>query len=149
MLTFTEPFVPTEGSADSVRFAPPLPAAQAPAAKPPRDDGALAEVLRHPAVWRRGHAAAATIDAQPTGLADLDALLPGGGWPRGALSEILIEHDGIGECSLLLPALAALTRARRRIALVAPPYVPYAPALAAAGVDLDQRETTPYKKNEK
>jgi hypothetical protein len=104
----------------------------------PRDEAALADVLRHPGIWRRGTKPATTGNAQPTGLAELDALLPGGGWPRGALSEILIEQDGIGECSLLLPALAALTQARRRVALVAPPYVPYAPALAAAGIDLAQ-----------
>lgn len=104
----------------------------------PRDAAGLSEVLRHPGIWRRGTTTAATIDAQPTGLAELDALLPGGGWPRGALSEILIEHDGLGECSLVLPALVALTRARQRVALIAPPYIPYAPALAAAGVDLTQ-----------
>lgn len=112
-----------------------LPAATAPAATPSH---ALAEVLRDPRIWRRGTAAPATIDAQPTGIAGLDARLPGGGWPRGALSEILIEQDGLGECSLLLPALAALTQARRRVALVAPPYLPYAPALAGAGIDLAQ-----------
>jgi hypothetical protein len=110
--------------------APPVPA------RPPRNDEALAEVLRHPGIWRRGTAARATVDAQPTGLAELDTRLPGGGWPRGALSEILIEHDGIGECSLLLPALAALTRAKQRVVFVAPPYIPYPPALAAAGIDL-------------
>jgi hypothetical protein len=111
-----------------------------PAAMPSRRHGetALADLLRHPAVWRRGAPGAGTVDALPTGCAALDARLPGGGWPRGALSEILVEHDGTGECRLLLPALAALTRARRRVALVAPPYVPYAPALSAAGVDLAQ-----------
>lgn len=105
-------------------------------ARTPREEAALAEVLRHPGIWRRGTAARATVDAQPTGLAELDTCLPGGGWPRGALSEILIEHDGIGECSLLLPALAALTQAKQRIVFVAPPYIPYPPALAAAGIDL-------------
>lgn len=103
-----------------------------------RDEAALAEVLRHPGIWRRGASTILAVDAQPTGLAELDALLPGGGWPRGALTEILIEADGIGECSLLLPALAALTQARKRVALIAPPYIPYAPALAAAGIDLAQ-----------
>jgi len=105
-------------------------------ARTPREEAALAEVLRHPGIWRRGTAARATVDAQPTGLVDLDARLPGGGWPRGALSEILIEHDGIGECSLLLPALAALTETKQRVVFVAPPYIPYPPALAAAGIDL-------------
>ena len=127
-------------------FAQPLPVATAvsdaalphPPARMPRNESALADVLRHPGIWRRGTAAARRGNTQPTGFDPLDAVLPGGGWPRGALSEILIEQDGIGECSLLLPALAALTRARQRVALVAPPYVPYAPALAAAGVDLGQ-----------
>ncbi len=104
----------------------------------PRDEAALTDVLRHPGIWRRSATPSFVTDAQPTGLAELDALLPGAGWPRGALSEILIGQDGIGECSLVLPALAALTQARRRVALIAPPYIPYAPALAAAGVDLDQ-----------
>jgi hypothetical protein len=101
-----------------------------------RDEAALAEVLRHPRVWRRSASAQSHVDALPTGCAELDAELPGGGWPRGALSEILVEHDGVGEFALVAPVLAALTRARQRVVLIAPPYVPYAPALAAAGIDL-------------
>src|SRR5687768_15551794 len=118
------------------RMQPQPPVVAVPAAAGP--SAALANVLRDPRIWRRSAAAAATIDTQPTGIAGLDARLPGGGWPRGALSEILIEQDGLGECSLVLPALAALTQARRRVALVAPPYIPYAPALAGAGIDLTQ-----------
>ncbi len=110
----------------------------APAPRPLRDDSALAEVLRHPGIWRRGNAPRIAGDSQPTGFASLDARLPGAGWPRGALSEILIEHDGIGECRLVLPALAALTQARQRVVFVAPPYIPYPPALVAAGIDLAQ-----------
>jgi hypothetical protein len=113
----------------------PNPESRIPAPRP-RDEAALAEVLRHPGIWRRGAAARLRIDAEPTGLADLDTRLPGGGWPRGALSEILIENDGIGECSLVLPALASLTQAGRRVVFVAPPYIPYPPALVAAGIDL-------------
>ena len=97
---------------------------------------ALDAVLKHPGIWRRSASAQAHVRALSTGLPGLDALLPGGGWPRGALSEILIENDGIGECSLLLPALAALTQAGRRVVFVAPPYIPYAPALDAHGLDL-------------
>jgi hypothetical protein len=97
---------------------------------------ALAHILEHPAIWRRSNPAAARLRALPTGLAELDARLPGGGWPLGALSEILFEHDGLGELGLLVPALAELTQACRRVVLVDPPYLPYAPALAAAGVDL-------------
>jgi hypothetical protein len=102
----------------------------------PHNESALAEVLRHPGIWRHGNAPRVAVDIEPTRLASLDAELPGGGWPCGALTEILIGSDGIGECSLVLPALAALTHARKRIVFVAPPYVPYAPALAAGGLDL-------------
>lgn len=125
-------FLPTASAAIVPGSAQPLPV------RAPRDDSVLAEVLRHPGIWRRGTKSIAINDAPSTGFAELDAQLPGGGWPRGALSEILIEQDGIGECSLLLPVLAALTRARQRVVLVGAPYIPYAPALAEAGIDLAQ-----------
>src|SRR3954471_1956885 len=96
---------------------------------------ALAEILeRHP-VWRGGSLAQA-IAALPSGFAALDAELPGAGWPRQALTELLADGAGIGELQLILPALAALTATGRRVVLVAPPHVPYAPVLAAAGIDL-------------
>ena len=97
---------------------------------------ALDAVLKHPGIWRRSAAAQPHVRALPTGLGELDALLPGGGWPCGALSEILFEHDGLGELELLMPALAELTRRRQRVVFVAPPYIPYAPALDAHGLDL-------------
>jgi protein ImuA len=95
----------------------------------------LEEVLRRHPVWRGGPALTA-IPTIATGFAALDAELPGGGWPAGALIEILGRHEGIGELQLLLPALAALTSAGKRAVWLAPPHLPYAPALAAAGVDL-------------
>jgi hypothetical protein len=96
---------------------------------------ALAALLSHPAIWR-GDDCAPEPAALPTGFAALDAVLPGGGWPSHALTEVLLAREGIGEMRLVLPALARLTRERRQVAWIAPPYRPYAPALAAAGVDL-------------
>lgn len=72
----------------------------------------------------------------PTGLAALDAVLPSGGWPEAALSEILMAKDGVGELQLVLPTLARLSKAGERIVLVAPPYTPYPHAWQNAGVDL-------------
>jgi len=97
---------------------------------------ALDAVLKHPGIWRRSASAHQHVRALSTGLPELDALLPGGGWPCGALSEILFANDGIGELSLLMPALAELTRRQQRVVFVAPPYIPYAPALDACGLDL-------------
>lgn len=97
----------------------------------------LSEVLGHPGIWRGGAEPVSPMRTQASGNASLDALLPGGGWPIGSLIEILVENDGLGELGLVLPALAALTRSRRRVAIIAPPYLPYPPALTAAGIDLD------------
>jgi hypothetical protein len=73
-----------------------------------------------------------------TGFSELDQLLPGGGWPLGALTELYHAQPGIGELRLLMPALARLSRQGRWIAIIAPPYVPYAPALASFGLDLSR-----------
>ena len=89
-------------------------------------------------LWHAGRSAALAPDGEATGFDALDALLPQRGWPRRALTELLLPADGVGELSLLLPTLARLTRAGGAVAVVAPPYVPYAPAWQAAGVDLSQ-----------
>ena len=73
---------------------------------------------------------------------DLDGQLPGGGWPDSGLVELLPNESGIGELRLLMPALAKLSREARWIAWIAPPYLPYAPALASAGIVALARSTT-------
>ncbi len=105
---------------------------------PAANDKQLQELLAHPSVWRgRSRAAIATF---PTGFAALDAGLPGGGWPRHGLVEVLTPQPGVGELYLLLPALAALSRLSpaRWCAWVSPPHEPFAPALEAHGVALDR-----------
>jgi cell division inhibitor SulA/protein ImuA len=72
----------------------------------------------------------------PSGFPELDAVLPGRGWPTGALTEILLACEGIGEIRLTLPALVRLQAGRRDVVWIAPPHVPYAPGLAATGLDL-------------
>lgn len=100
----------------------------------------LDALLAAQSVWRAARTPQALAPGLATGHAALDALLPQHGWPRGALVELLLPVDGVGELSLLLPLLARLTRAGDTVALVAPPYVPYAPAWQAAGVDLRRLE---------
>ena len=97
----------------------------------------LDAVLNHPAVWR-GSEYARVAPGVPTGFAELDAQLPGGGWPAGAITEIYAERTGVGEVQLTMPAAAKLTQAGRWLTLVAPLHVPYAPALAAHGVRLEK-----------
>ncbi len=88
--------------------------------------------------WREASPTPAA-DALSTGHGELDALLPAGGWPRAALAEILLAPQCLGSLRLLLPALARLSREEDRwLCWVAPPNLPYAPTLAAAGVDLSR-----------
>jgi protein ImuA len=87
-------------------------------------------------IWRGDSLNRAGASVAASGFPALDAELPGGGWPAGTLTEILPAHEGIGELRLLGPVLAGLSRRGLRLAWIAPPHLPYAPALAAAGIDL-------------
>jgi hypothetical protein len=106
---------------------------------------AFDELLRHPHLWRAREAqTSAEACGLPSGHAALDRCLPGRGWPAHGLIEILTDRYGIGELSLLMPALAFLSRKDEDeanagwLAWVSPPYQPYAPALAACGVDVER-----------
>lgn len=97
----------------------------------------LDHLLQRTDIWRGGQLATA-VSAVPSGYAELDELLPGGGWPRGALTDILMARQGIGALRLLMPALSQLSHDDRWICWVAPPHIPYAPALMSAGIDLSR-----------
>lgn len=100
----------------------------------------LDSLLADPRIWRARQAGAAG-DVLPSGHRDLDAALPEGGWPAAGLIEIATERWGTGELSLLAPLLARPGRRGRApgwLAWISPPYVPYAPALAAAGIDVSR-----------
>jgi len=96
---------------------------------------ALNELLLQRRIWK-AQPTSLPLSTQPTGHATVDALLPTGGWPEAALSEILVPGAGSGELRLLWPTLARLTRSGERVLLVAPPHVPYPQAWQAAGIDL-------------
>lgn len=100
---------------------------------------AVEQLIDDPRVWRAGENRA-SWSAHPTGFEVLDRHLPGGGWPATGLIEILMEHCGIGELSVLMPALASLGQGGSAggIVWVAPPFIPYAPALHSQGIDLDR-----------
>ncbi|MEO6184759.1 MAG: translesion DNA synthesis-associated protein ImuA [Steroidobacteraceae bacterium] len=98
----------------------------------------LQALLQHPSLWRgRG---AATVAGIPTGFSALDAALPGGGWPRCGVVEILTAGSGFGELTLWAPLVAQFTRAEtaRWCTFVAPPFEPFAPAWSARGARLDR-----------
>lgn len=108
----------------------------------------LRQLLKHPRIWSSGSRDARSHATLPTGFSELDERL-GGGWPLGVLTELLLDEEGAGELRMLMPALAQLSHsgpdagldadiAERWIAWVAPPYIPYPPALLQHGVNVSR-----------
>ncbi len=96
----------------------------------------LAESPLGNSVWRASQVAHRDQAAVSSGFPKLNAELPGAGWPLGMLTELIGRESGIGELRLLVPLLRQLTRERKVVILLAPPHIPYAPALASHGIDL-------------
>jgi cell division inhibitor SulA/protein ImuA len=98
----------------------------------------IAALAQLPGVWRGGELENVVHATVPTGHRALDRELPGGGWPMGTLSEVLHDGVGIGEVSFLSGALARAADGGRLIAWVNAPHLPYAPAIAQAGIPLER-----------
>jgi protein ImuA len=90
----------------------------------------------HPSLWRASQLARGRARVVETGYPALSAELPGGGWPLGALVDLLVQQMGIGEMRLLQPALSAL--GERPIALLQPPQIPNGLGLGYIGLPLDR-----------
>jgi len=73
-----------------------------------------------------------------TGYSTLDGALEQGGLPTGTTIELLSDGSGLGSMGLFLPAMEKLSARGRWQAFIAPPYTPYAPLLAARGIDTRQ-----------
>ncbi|NND64942.1 MAG: SOS cell division inhibitor SulA [Gammaproteobacteria bacterium] len=115
----------------------------------------IQKLLQQSSVWRgKTHQEQVAWPTLSTGFAELDDHLPGRGWPQASVTEFLIDVYGLGELQLLLPALKKLINTDQadiegrstgpsaaetsKIAFINPPYWPYAPALEAAGLSLEQ-----------
>ena len=92
----------------------------------------------HPSLWLGHQLGRQAHNAVPSGFAALDAHLPGGGWPRRALTELLLSHPGVGEVRLLAPSLVATQNTGRLVMLFDPPAALSAWALAQRGFDVEQ-----------
>ncbi len=84
------------------------------------------------------------VHSLSTGYQLLDDILPEKGWPVGALVDFILPQyqkqvlHGIGELRLVLPAMCQLHVQDKWLLWVDPPYIPYAPALQSAGLNLDR-----------
>lgn len=118
---------------------PPVPACtgRGVAAPAPEAPAAAPEDL-HPALWRAHQLGRSRGTVVASGFAELDAVLPGGGWPVATLSELLLPQAGHGELRLLAPALAAVQAQQRDVLLFDPPARPCAWVANACGLQLQQ-----------
>jgi hypothetical protein len=73
----------------------------------------VAERLQHPAIFRMGELPRSLDGVVASGFAALDAELSGG-WPVARLTELLCDHVGVGELSLLLPVLTSSSQQLRQ-----------------------------------
>lgn len=108
----------------------------------PRACGATSPPLQpqalHPSLWL-AHQLSRQVDRPvPSGFGPLDAQLPGGGWPRRVITELLLPHPGVGEMRLLAPALVAIQKDSRLVMLFDPPAALCAGSLAQFGFDVEQ-----------
>jgi len=97
----------------------------------------VSSLVAHPQLWR-GNQVTHQVKALSSGHPALDDVLPGNGWPIGAVTELINDTAGCGELSLLLPVLARLSQKNHRIVMVDPPWVPYPAALHGRGLALEK-----------
>ena len=131
-----------DGSGDSHPLFPPSPADRAPAdagrGLVPTIGVTVAPETLHPDLWRGHQFGRHAEHGLPSGFALLDAQLPGGGWPRRALTELLLPHPGVGEIRLLSHCIMATQRLGRPVMLFDPPEALSGWALAQLGLDVEQ-----------
>jgi protein ImuA len=95
--------------------------------------------LQLPDVWRVDELASSCETTISTGHRQLDAQLPGGGWPVGSLVEILPRRPEQHAWQLVLPALAAACSGKSGpVVLVGAPFVPFGPSLSAQGLSAER-----------
>ena len=86
-------------------------------------------------LWRGDEFGAPAASVLPTGFALLDAELPSGGWPCGALTELLQPQPSVVEWRLFGPALRQVSARGQTVVVVGPPKPPHPPGLRHAGID--------------
>jgi protein ImuA len=106
----------------------------------PQDEAGIPRALidLHPALWLGHQLMRSGEVAWPSGYAALDTLLPGGGWPQGVLSELLLAQSGVGEWRLLAPALRDVAAGGKLLMLFKPPALLSGAVLAALGLAAQQ-----------
>ncbi len=97
----------------------------------------IEKLLQLPNTWQASRGPQA-LNANPTGHVELDEALHLGGWPQGATTELLQPAHHRCELQLALPALKQQQARAAWLVMIDPPFPPFAPTLAAHGLELDR-----------
>lgn len=89
-------------------------------------------------VWRGDELGSQISDTVTTGWAELDAQLPGAGWPCRSITEVLAPQPAVLEWRLLGGAIRQVVAGGGQVVLVGPPKPPHLPGLLHAGADARQ-----------
>ena len=85
-------------------------------------------------LWRGDRLVRTQLASTPTGWDALDAQLPGKGWPRQSLAEVLQAQPGLLEWRLTAAALQQHSQQGKTVVAVGPPLAPHASGLAQCGL---------------
>ena len=118
----------------------------------------LIEAIDIANVWRAGELGAACVQTIATGYDALSRVLPGGGWPCGAMTEVLQPQPGQHEWGLVAPAIGALQALapepkpegslHKWVVLVGAPHCPFGPALGARQLNMQRLLNIHIEKND-
>lgn len=86
-------------------------------------------------VWRGDELGSAISETCATGWSELDAELPGGGWPLRSLTEVLAPQPAVLEWRLIGRAIGRIAASGGEVVLVGPPKEPHLPGLVHEGLD--------------
>jgi len=87
------------------------------------------------AIWRGTELGSSVTTVLSSGFPDLDAELPGAGWPCHSLTELLQPQPTVAEWRLLAPAIRQVVAKGGSIVVVGPPKSPHLPGLQHIGLD--------------
>ncbi|MGB5178686.1 MAG: hypothetical protein WBP44_08175 [Gammaproteobacteria bacterium] len=93
--------------------------------------------LHHLNAWEQPSVAGSSL-VTPSGIPLLDEMLPGAGWPKSGLVEIILPDAYCDALPLLMPALSRLSQQGRWIAMVNPTYPARAGMFTEAAINHDR-----------
>lgn len=85
-------------------------------------------------VWRGDELGSHVVDTVPSGWPALDQELPGSGWPRRSMTEVLTAQPSVLEWRILSPGLKPIVDEGGQVVVVGPPRHPHLPGLLHMGL---------------